>query len=59
MASIIIRHDEDNREIIYTAKEWYEPMDALYRIVDIIPPKLETIKSATSDKVQELLKEYI
>lgn len=59
MSQLIIRHDDDTREIRYDVKEWEEPTDVLYTIVHLMPVELDRIMKGTPEEVQKILKLHI
>lgn len=59
MPQLIIRHDDETREIRYDVKEWEEPTDVLYTRVHLMPIEMDRIKTAKSEEVQQILRRYI
>ena len=59
MPQLIIRHDDETREIRYDVKEWEEPQGALYREVHLCPVEIDRIKNAKSEEIQQILRRYI
>lgn len=59
MPQLIIRHDDETREIRYEAKEWEEPQEVLYREVHLCPVEIDRIKNASREEVQQILRRYI
>lgn len=59
MSQLIIRHDDETREIRYNVKEWEEPQEVLYTRVYMMPVEIERIKTAKSEEVQQILRRYI
>ena len=57
--SLIIKHSEVEREIIYNASEADEPLDKPCTYVHLMPIELDRIKNGTSEEVQKILRRYI
>lgn len=59
MSQLIIRHDDETREIRYDVKEWEEPIDTLYTYAHLMPVEIERIKNASREEIQQILRRYI
>ena len=59
MPSLIIKHSETEREIIYNASEADEPLDKPATRVSLMPVELDRIQNATAEQVQILLRRFI
>lgn len=59
MPQLIIRHNDETREIRYNVEEWEEPMDTLYTYAHLMPVEIERIKTAKTEEVQQILRRYI
>jgi len=59
MPQLIIRHDDETREIRYDVKEWEEPQEVLYTKVYMMPAELDRIQTASREEVQQILRRYI
>ena len=59
MSQLIIRHNDDTREIRYSHREGEEPQEVLYREVHLCPVEIERIQKGTVEEVQQILRRYI
>ena len=59
MSQLIIRHDDETREVRYDVKEWEEPHDVLYTRIHMMPQEIDRIKNAKTEEVQQILRRYI
>ena len=59
MPQLIIRHDDETREIRYDHNEKDVPLDTLYRVVHLMPIEIDRIKKGTPEEVQKILRLHI